>query len=90
MFTNDDSDIEKILILCFVIFDSLQGFFLFCIFTWTERVGECAALQCCRAVLQVWGLYCAGWARLRGRAALRREQQASPHSSLLVHNTRIT
>ena len=37
-FTEDGSDVEKVIILCFVVTDSLQGFFLFWIFTFNQRV----------------------------------------------------
>ena len=40
MFTPDGSNIEMVLILCFVVTDSLQGFFLFWIFTFNSRVGQ--------------------------------------------------
>ena len=40
LFTPDGSTIEKVLILCFVITDSLQGFFLFWVFTFNRRVLE--------------------------------------------------
>ena len=38
LFAPDGSTIEEVLILCYVITDSLQGFFLFWIFTFNRRV----------------------------------------------------
>ena len=59
-FTKDGSDVEKVIILCFVITDSLQGFFLFCIFTFNQRV---------------FALYKQLFKKMKDRASEKREEQ---------------
>ena len=54
IFTKEDTAARDVIILCFVITDSLQGFFLFWIFTFNDRVRT---------------LYCRLLARLGGRLA---------------------
>ena len=59
-FTTDGSIAEKVIILCFVITDSLQGFFLFWIFTFNQRV---------------FSLYKRLFVRMKNRASEKREEQ---------------
>ena len=59
-FTKKGSDAQKVLVLCWVVTDSLQGFFLFWIFTFNERV---------------FGLYTNLFRRMRDEALARKEEQ---------------
>ena len=59
-FTKSGSDGEKVLILCFVITDSLQGFFLFWVFTFNQRV---------------FGLYRNFSKKMKNAAVVRKEEQ---------------